>query len=349
VTGPPLIRCQDRDELARIFTQGNAALNGLGPPVLRAYTEPLLSGGGGWDLILSNIPAKAGEPVLEDFIRRSPALLAPGGRALIVVVAPLAGFFRRRLEAAGVSLAGEERGPEHTVLAYGAGGQAASPAVPAEDRPPAYLRRRARYEMEGLGYNMDTVYGAAGFDQPGEEAVTAAKLLRRLGAATFRGSGAPALIHEGGQGHFPLWFLRFLEQGGKAAPELLVLHGRNILALGAARDNIAAGGPALRLVPGVDPALDLDRLSAALGESAGQGRCGFIAAFPQAVPRTSRQASLWEALSALLLPGGLALFGLPAAEAERLDKRKPPGFSRLGDLKRRGFRALAYRRSGEPG
>jgi hypothetical protein len=244
--------------------------------------------------------------------------------------------------------------------------------------------------MEGLGYDLDPVHGAADFDRPGEGAAAAAKLLRRLGAAVFReaGAGAPALIHEGGQGHFPLWLLRFLEQGGEAAPEVLVLHGRNILALGAARDNIAAGGrgPVLRIVPGVDPALDQGRLSAALGavapatpkEAASPGPpaasaalraaapptpveaapeapgrrppappyCGFIAAFPQAVPRTSRQADLWEALSALLLPGGLALFGLPAAEAERLDKRKPPGFARLGDLKRRGFRALAYRRAG---
>ncbi|MDR0399361.1 MAG: methyltransferase, partial [Treponema sp.] len=128
----PLVRCQDRDELARIVTQGNAALNGLDSSVLRAYTEPLLSGdpGGGWDLILSNIPAKAGEPVLDDFIRRSPALLAPAGRALIVVVAPLADFFRRRLAAAGVSLMGEEQGPEHRVLVYGAGGGRGRAAIP---------------------------------------------------------------------------------------------------------------------------------------------------------------------------------------------------------------------------
>jgi hypothetical protein len=205
--------------------------------------------------------------------------------------------------------------------------------------------------MEGIGYDIGAVHGAAEFDRPGEGALVAAKLLCRLGAGSFGGTGgldSPVLIHEGGQGHFPLWFLRFLE---RAAPEPapLLLHGRNILALEAARDNILAGGPTidLRILPGVDPWLDRDRILAALGAAPGEaGPCGCIAAFPQAVPQTNRQDSLWETLGDLLLPGGLALLALPAAEAERLDRRKPPGFTRLGDLKRRGFRALAYRRAG---
>jgi hypothetical protein len=214
--------------------------------------------------------------------------------------------------------------------------------------------------MEEIGYDISAVHGAAEFDRPGEGAAVAARLLCRLGAGCVLGGtggpGSPVLIHEGGQGHFPLWFLRFLEQAApEPAPDLLLLHGRNILALEAARDNILAGGPApgLCILPGVDLRLDRDRILATLGappDMPGEaGICGCIAAFPQAVPQTSRQDSLWEALGDLLLPGGLALVALPAAEAERLDRRKPPGFTRLGDLKRRGFRALAYRRAGTGG
>jgi hypothetical protein len=88
----------------------------------------------------------------------------------------------------------------------------------------------------------------------------------------------------------------------------------------------------------------------ALGAAPGEKGCGCVAAFPQAVPRTSRRESLWESLGDLLIPGGLALLAFPAAEADRFDRRKPPGFTRLGDLKHRaagpGFRALAYRRAG---
>jgi hypothetical protein len=248
--------------------------------------------------------------------------------------------------------------------------------------------------MEGAAYRIDTVHGAAEFDRPDGAVETAAKLLRRLGplfpAADSLSAGPPpagllsteppfaelpftALIHEGGQGHFPLWFLEFLKRGGRIVPGVLVLHGRNILALWAARSNIveAAGGTTeLRLAPGVDLGLDRAALAARLaGESpAGAGsatntgsaadtadadaarqRCAFIAAFPEFVPGTNPYGRLWEGLAGLLLPGGLALIALPAVEMDRLLKRRPPGFTRLGDLKRRGFRALACRLGHLPG
>jgi hypothetical protein len=65
---------------------------------------------------------------------------------------------------------------------------------------------------------------------------------------------------------------------------------------------------------------------------------------------------VWKALGSLILPGGAALLSLPAAEAERFDRKKPGsgagageapdegGFIRLGDIKRQGFRAMAFRK-----
>ena len=368
----PLVCAQDRDELARIFSLGNGARNRLESGLFRARTEALLDTGMGesWDLILSNVPAKAGRPVLEDFIGRSAGLLAPGGRVIIVVVNTLADFFRAGIGACGASLIREDAGPEHRVFVYGAGdrgktapGRDGGESPPEEILPlrrPAYLRNSGRCEMGGITYKIDTVHGAAEFDRPGGAAETAAKLLRRLAVDdVFSPSGAPftALIHEGGQGHFPLWFLEFLKRAGAEAPRVLVLHGRNILALWASYSNItgaghsvtAGGGTEIRISPGVDLWLDRDRLSARMfpdgGATAGQG-CRFIAAFPESVPGTRPYDRIWEGLGRLLLPGGLSLIALPAAEADRLIKRKPPGFTWLGDLKRRGFRALACRRRG---
>ncbi|MDR1315985.1 MAG: methyltransferase, partial [Spirochaetales bacterium] len=86
------VRAQDRDELARLFTEYNGLRNGLAGAELEARTEALLAApaGAAWDLILSNVPAKAGRPVLEDFIGRSAGMLKSGGLALVVVVNPLA-------------------------------------------------------------------------------------------------------------------------------------------------------------------------------------------------------------------------------------------------------------------
>jgi hypothetical protein len=346
-------------------------------------------------LILSNVPAKAGLPVLEHFIPRSAALLNLGGRVLVVVVNPLAELFRLRIPELGLSLGYHEAGKEHQVFMYGPG-TGGAPEEPGKglnsahnlDRNieldlvynlnyntelnlalnfargeapgaflrenPAYLRNRGDYTMDGISYHIDAFQGLGDFDNPGGAIQAAAKLADRLGLN--RKTLPPGiLIHEPGQGHFPVWLLAYL---GKKAAGPLVFSGRNILALEASRHNAAAPGALIRLVPAIDLASYRDALLAAAGGGtdgrgrtddgnaaasgeAGRGGYGFIAAFPE--PRPGRLDAYWEGLEALLKPGGIALIALPSSEAERFDRKKPKRFSRLGDLKRRGFRALAYR------
>jgi hypothetical protein len=352
------VRAQDRDELARIFTLRNAAVNGVPPAFLTAHTEPLLSGkpGEGWDLILSNIPAKTGKPVLSDFVSRSAGLLNAGGRVMIVVVNPLARFFRTRIAELELPLPYEEQGREHTVFIYGGKKQPSGRGsifnqdVSTDDgfpqKWPAYLRGSADYEMEKASYHIDAFYGAAGFDAPGGAVETAVKLLNRLKGR--QGALVPSgalLVHEPDQGHFPVW----LAASGRARSGRWVFSGRNILALEAARHNTlralgeAAGKTEITLLPAVDP--DLDR---AAMTSAAEGGFTLAVLFPEAVPHgagipAARLDAWWGALTRLPAPGGLLAVSLSASGAERFDRRKPKGFTRLGDIKRAGFRALAYR------
>ncbi|MDR1239385.1 MAG: methyltransferase [Treponema sp.] len=387
------LRAQDRDELARLFTGYNARINGVDSECFSAHTEALLSSppGSRWDLILSNIPAKAGRPVLEDFVHRSIRLLNPGGKVLIVAVNTLADFFRSQISGAGGRLvregaaaqgaAAQRAGAEHTVFVYAAGpgaegeiaageqprsrpGGAAGAETPGVETVragagfleanPFYRRQTADCELEGVPLRLDTIHGAPGFDRPGGAVEAAAKLTRRLGppARPAGEAAAPSvLIHEPDQGWFPRWLLAFPGQSSPVTE--LVLSGRNILALEAARHNAlqarpparaageTAAGPVLSVIPMVELS---PRGLADFTENSGApaGRFGFIAAFPETVPRTDRRDALWEGLAALLAPGGLAVVSLPASEAERFDRKKPPGFCRRGDLKRKGFRALAY-------
>jgi hypothetical protein len=205
---------------------------------------------------------------------------------------------------------------------------------------------------------MDTVHGAPGFDRPGGAVEAAAKLAIRLGRDRILSAAAAALVHEPEQGWFPAWLLAFLERdGGEHRPRRdpvirnMTVSGRNILALEAARHNIEclaplaeeaaakeAAGPELSVVPAVE-------LSPGGLAGLPEGGFGFIAAFPETVPRTDRREALWGGLTAFLAPGGLALVSLSSSEAERLDRKKPPGFRRLGNLKRSGFRALAYEKT----
>ncbi|GHV93749.1 hypothetical protein AGMMS50293_00690 [Spirochaetia bacterium] len=384
-----LVRTQDRDELARRVTLFNAEKNHIPSAALESYTEPLLAGpeNARWDLILSNIPAKAGTPVLEDFIRRSAGLLKPGGRVIMVAVHTLADFFREQIKVAGAELIREETSTEHSVFVYhvnaaaiAANGQAAAakaPAKPAACAPlmagvgflekyPFYIRNSADYQIEEIPLHLKTVHGASGFDDPGGAVLAVAKLIRRLGPENiYPGTDPlkgmshnwPLLIHESGQGFFPCWLLEFLRRENRlppaaslTLPPAMVLSGRNILALEAARHNTAAVlKTSAQPEPAIVPAVDLRLGGGALLETTAGQKYGFIAVFPELLPQSSlpkeadQLAALWQSLTSLLAPGGVFIAAFGSTDAERFDRKKPAGFIRLGDIKRKGFRALGYK------
>ena len=345
------IRCQDRDELARLITTHNAALNGIPPSLLEAHTEPLLAGTEtSWDLILTNIPAKAGTPVLADFIRRSAGLLNPGGKVIMVAVAPLADFFREQIEStAEAELLREHPGPGHSVFVYRQTANHVQQAAPVSNGPdfiarhPFYLRASVTCSIEDIPVHLTTIHGATGFDKPGGAVLSAAKLVRRLRPEQLPLDGAPLLVHEPDQGFFPCWLLAFLQ-----SEPSVVLTGRNILALEAARYNVRQNARQ-NAIPAVVPAADLRLSENALLQATGGRPYGFIAAFPELLPQSSlpkgtdQLAAIWDAVPPLLAGGGVFLTAFSSSDAERFDRKKPAGFTLLGSVKRNGFRALAYR------
>jgi hypothetical protein len=416
-----LVRCQDRDELARLITLRNAAHNGIPPSMLEAYTEPLLAGPPEWDLIFTNIPAKTGTPVLEDFIRRSAGILNPGGRVIMVAVNTLADFFRERISVEA-ELEREEKGSGHTVFVYEPHTKAqrhedenSSPLcaanhrfdVPSCDKIPTkaysqsidhpanffelypfYIRTTVTCPIENIPIRLETIHGAGGFDSPGGAVLAAAKLTANLIKSDRIKLQFPLLIHEPGQGFFPCWLNQFLKESHTKAPRHegrrensaslcaanqrfdvppcekiqtkehahsdYYLSGRNILALEAAAHNMASYSALHNGEACIVPAVDLQLGASALCEMAGGRQYGCIIAFPELLPRISPKtakksqnydqlAALWDSLPPLLAEGGLFLAAFGSSDAERFDRKKPAGFSRLGSIKRDGFRSLAYR------
>jgi hypothetical protein len=224
---------------------------------------------------------------------------------------------------------------------------------------PFYARAAVTQVIEDMPVRLETIHGAGGFDLPGGAVLAAAKLLRhisRAGAFEALKQGplqglprgeAPLLIHEPGQGFFPCWLLQFLQVKFLQSETRLthtppvVLSGRNILALHASRHNTGTG----HILPLVDLQLGREELLKAAG-----GQYGCIAAFPELLPQsalpkgTDQLAAIWDALPGLLNEGGIFLAAFSSSDAERFDRKRPPGFSRLGGIKRHGFRALAYKK-----
>jgi len=401
-TNDARIRSQDRDELARLLTLHNAAQNGVPSTALEACTEPLLAGSDSkrWDMILTNIPAKAGTPVLEDFVRRSAGLLNPGGRVIMVAVQPLADFFRERITAEAELLT-EHKSPGHTVFVYG-GKEAQAPAAsPVNAGPgffaryPFYARAAVTCPIEDIPVYLETIHGASGFDHPGGAVLAAARLIVRLKKTILQqlplDGSVPLLVHEPGQGFFPCWLLELLY--GKNRPSSgqeeflttedteehgvliqksflppcnsvysvvnsyslnspIVLSGRNILALEASRHNTERHNAVVSIVS----AADLSLGGTALLEASGGRQYGLIVTFPELLPQsslpktakgsqgTSQLTALWDALPLLLADGGVFIAAFGSSEAERFDRKKPAGFSRLAGVKRNGFRGLGYRK-----
>ena len=372
------VRTQDRDELARLFTAHNAKKNRIPQEVLQAFCEPLLAGPQNkfWDLIFCNIPAKAGLPVLEDFVSRSLALLNSGGKVIIVVVHTLDDFFRRHIIRSEAEIFLEEKSPEYSVFVYGkkTGAPVSNAANQIDEEKfapiktgegffesyPFYARTFVESALCDIPLKIKSIHGAPGFDSPGGKTEAAVKLIHRTGLEKLNlvhnKAAARMLVHEPDQGFFHCWLLELLcrEFPCKALPSL-VLSGRNILALEAARHNTGyvTGHKNARPEISIEliPAAGLWPVYENLQKAANNGpphQYDFIAAFPEFIQQSllpkkiDPYSAFWEPLPKLLTAGGAFICAFSSVNAERFDRVKPAGFKRLGDIKRKGFRALGY-------
>jgi SAM-dependent methyltransferase len=178
----------DRDALALGFAGLNAGTNRLEPVRFGGHLGFAGLEGEDFDLIVSNLPAKAGPPVLRHFLDTFSACLKPGGLFVLVIVNTL-----EELVASGLrEIVFRERGGEHTVFCCRR--QAAS--GPGDLAP--YIRGRFSFSARGRSYSLETVYNLPDFDTLGHETMAMLELLERFPA---RGR---TLIWNPGQGHIPL-------------------------------------------------------------------------------------------------------------------------------------------------
>ena len=229
------VTLRDRDSLAVAFAERNRLGNKLRGAA--AWTEPrtgetrearpaprvewgLLGDGreaGPYDFVFSNLPAKAGAPVLGHFFdrlsgKRGPPLLVPGGRAGIVIVKPLAEAAESWIAGAGLATVAAERGSMHRAFIVerrveglvGGAIDASGDAEAAAEGPElsAYVRGEARFKLADRSYRARGFWGLPEFDTPGYGSSAAAELASRAcGGAALD----DALFIEPGVGHLAFW------------------------------------------------------------------------------------------------------------------------------------------------
>ncbi len=316
---------QDRDALAAEFAQANASLNGLRNVsvqtglAFQGLEEKL------FDLVVCNVPAKAGKPVIEELFRQAASRLGPAGTAAFVVVGPLDDLARAAAAAAGLVLAGEEKNPRYTVLHLKAA-PAAVPSKPLAFSIVPYIRQHGRFQFSGTSWGLDTAYALPDFDTLGYCVENALAVL-----STMRVKGR-ILVMNPGQGHLPVYLARRF----RASISRISLAGRDTLALAIAGWNLeAAGLPPTAAVP-------VSR-EGALGGTGPAGSCDLLCVMPVPVPRVAWQADLAVAAQTLLPPGGRLLVSAKSTEVQRLAAAHP-GFAIVESRKHFGFRTIVLER-----
>ncbi len=233
----------DRDALAVEYSRHNAELNEV--ENVQAFV------GLGYDdvqhddygLIASNIPAKAGEPVIEHLLLEPRRYLRPGGLVAVVVIAPIAGFVWGVLDGSDeIEVVFTKASGGYTIFHYrfvggdrGGGerlcGERGGGSVVDSVAAGVYRRGEATFEAGDLKYRLETAHGLPEFDSPSFQTRL---LIDTLGG--IDGDVGSAGVFGPGVGHVPIAVAKV------ASPERIELIDRDLLALRYSSRNLVLNG-----------------------------------------------------------------------------------------------------------
>lgn len=306
------VTARDRLVLAARFTAENARLNGL---EVDAAPGLLLAAEGAWNLIVSNLPAKAGEPVLKDFVARALDQLAPGGLVAVVIVAPLAPWLADEIVRAQAELVYRESTPQYSVFHFRASNAPAPVSGP--PFPAAYRRGEAVWRAGPLKLIQKTFYGLPNFDALDYRTQLTLGLLEG-----WKPQGT-CLVWEPVQGHLASW------AAARMPDAALHVAGGDVLGLAAAAENCAprpvTAHPAAFLSD-----LELEPVQTAL-----------IQLHPE--PTIPWAEATADTLRRLVRGGGVVVVNGRATDVTRLFEHRA-GLRLLRDERSKGWRAALLQR-----
>ena len=328
----PGCRClfQDRDALALSFSEANCGLNGIeGNAEFVGGLGLQALGDRRFNLVLSNLPAKAGAPVLYRILADTLDHLSDDGLAAVVVVASLAEAIGDMLDSLGCQVTCREETREHRVYLFRRGGL--PPSLSDGDLEP-YIRRSGSFTHGGNRYRLDTVYNLPDFDTLGRSLSLVLDLAdKRLGS--LDGCEGKVVIWNPGQGH-PAVYLAGEGRAGLSAGRL-VIASRDALQLAVTRHNLRAGVEGHLHVP------SLDSLSAHIEA----GSVSLVILLPELVSGVSWQEEAGEVLPRLLETKGRVLACSSSTQIHRF-LSVLHGMVLHGNRKLHGSRAVLLEKSG---
>lgn len=316
------LRMRDRDALACGFSERNARRNKVAATAIDHAL--FLDGmeGERYDLALCNVPAKAGPPVLELFLRQLPGILTARGYAAIVVVEPIAEAAMASVAASGAEVVASEAGTGHTALLFRRGRaadpQAFDPMWQVLERAEQTLRAgRASYRLVGM-------WGLPEFDTPSFATELAIDLCENAMAGSH--VRRVAVINPG-IGRAACYVK------ARAREAVIDLCGRDALALASSERNLVRNGP---------PA-DAGPFRAAFAIDLPTAAYDLVVEFPDLTPRVDTIDQTWAQAARVLKSGAGYVVAMPSSAMDRFERKRPKGAVRLAERKKKGFACAAWR------
>lgn len=224
----------DRDALALKFTKHNAELNKIDKNRI-SYNSSLLfddfESEKKFNLIISNIPAKIGEPALKNFFDKSIMHLSNNGIVSVVIVNPLLDKTDEILKDKKFKVIYKEIGKGHTVFHYTIAAHIDNNNASKSDNLGAhYIRIENNFPIGSCNLPMKRVYNLPNFDIPSYRLQLSVEILQ------FCDMGNRQLYIDPVQGHLPL-FLNF-----DRWPKEIHLASRDLLQLKVSKENLFLNG-----------------------------------------------------------------------------------------------------------
>jgi 16S rRNA (guanine1207-N2)-methyltransferase len=297
-----VVHAVDRDALAVDYTRQNVLLNELtGVEVYGSLGFDDVAARD-FDLIISNIPGKAGETVIASLLRDAVHFLKPGGLVAIVVVAALEATVAQALDDPGIEIAYQETRSGHAIFHYRftKAYRAAQPPFASGLARGLYHRDTIDIEAAAFTFMMQTARGLSEFDSLSYGSLLLLKNLTRLQETPVK----RVIVHNPGQGHIPVALWKLFR------PDSIALVDRDLLSLRYTRDNLLQNGcPAAQIITAHQIGLDgqegmADLVVGMLREEEGQA----------AAEQLTRQAA------ALLAPDGALWLVAGSTPITRLEK-----------------------------
>ncbi|MBN2392581.1 MAG: methyltransferase [Anaerolineae bacterium] len=301
-----VVHAVDRDALALDYTRQNALLNGLTDVQVYASLGYDDVSARDFDLIISNIPGKAGETVIASMLRDAVHFLRPGGLVAVVVVAPLEATVTQALADPGIEIAFQETRSGHAIFHY-----RFTEAYRAAQPPFAGGLARGLYHRESidviaaeLTFPVQTARGLPEFDSLSYGSLLLLKNLMRLQETPVK----RVIVHNPGQGHIPVALWKLFQ------PDSIALVDRDLLSLHYTRDNLLQNGCPVAQITAAHQ----------LGLGQQEGMADLIVGMLREEEGQAAAEQLTQQAAALLAPDGALWLVAGSTPITRLEKAIAP-------------------------